>query len=83
MAAPKSKPVPPDPSRLVAPQLREEDELESSLRPKRLAEFVGQAQARENLSVFVSAAKGRGEDRWIMCCSRGRQASARRRWPRS
>jgi Holliday junction DNA helicase RuvB len=31
------------------------------LRPKRLADFVGQAQARENLSVFIDAARARGE----------------------
>src|SRR5512136_863996 len=47
--------------RILAPERAEEDTLESSLRPKRLAEFVGQAQARENLSVFIQAAKARGE----------------------
>jgi Holliday junction DNA helicase RuvB len=47
--------------RLVAPEGREDDDLESTLRPKRLAEFVGQAQARENLQVFIEAAKHRGE----------------------
>ena len=47
--------------RFIAPERAEEDTLESSLRPKRLAEFVGQAQARENLSVFIQAAKARGE----------------------
>jgi Holliday junction DNA helicase RuvB len=31
------------------------------MRPKRLSEFVGQRQARENLSVFIEAAKARGE----------------------
>jgi holliday junction DNA helicase RuvB len=63
-----SRPIPaakaktkPDPDRLVAPARREEDELESSLRPKRLSEFIGQAQARANLSVFIEAAKARGE----------------------
>ena len=39
----------------------EDDALEASLRPKRLADFVGQQQARENLSVFIEAAKARGE----------------------
>src|SRR6266700_1744737 len=61
---PVAKPKP-DPakegSRLIAPERREEDELEASLRPKRLAEFIGQQQARENLSVFIEAAKARGE----------------------
>src|ERR1700686_655737 len=58
MPAPKPKP---DPNRLVAPERREEDELEASLRPKRLADFIGQQQTRENLSVFIEAAKARGE----------------------
>src|SRR5437868_4904900 len=47
--------------RLVAPERNEDDTLESSLRPKRLSEFVGQKQARENLSIFIDAAKARGE----------------------
>src|SRR5215467_13142316 len=47
--------------RLVAPERGEDDTLESSLRPKRLSEFVGQKQARENLSVFIQAARERQE----------------------
>ena len=47
--------------RLVTPERSEDDTLEASLRPKRLADFVGQQQARENLSVFIDAAKARGE----------------------
>jgi Holliday junction DNA helicase RuvB len=46
---------------MVAPERREDDALEAGLRPKRLAEFVGQRQARENLSVFIEAAKARNE----------------------
>ena len=42
--------------RLVAPERSEDDTLEVSLRPKLLADFVGQQQARENLSVFIDAA---------------------------
>ncbi|MBV8978491.1 MAG: Holliday junction branch migration DNA helicase RuvB [Alphaproteobacteria bacterium] len=49
------------PDRFVAPERSEEDSLETSLRPKSLAEFVGQQQARENLSIFIEAAKARGE----------------------
>jgi Holliday junction DNA helicase RuvB len=48
-------------NRLVAPERAEEDSLEASMRPKRLSEFVGQQQARENLSVFIQAARGRSE----------------------
>src|ERR1700690_2909072 len=47
--------------RLITPERTEEDEFEASLRPKRLADFVGQQQARDNLSVFIEAAKARGE----------------------
>src|SRR5471032_2157224 len=47
--------------RIVTPERSEEDSLEASLRPKRLADFVGQQQARENLSIFIQAAKTRGE----------------------
>ena len=62
MATPKAKAQSvKDAERVIAPERAEEDELESTLRPKRLAEFVGQQQARENLSVFIEAAKTRGE----------------------
>src|ERR1700748_3217734 len=47
------------PDRLVAPERSEDDTLEAGLRPKRLADFVGQQQARENLSIFIDAAKAR------------------------
>jgi len=50
-----------DAARLVAGERRDEDSLEASLRPKRLAEFVGQRQTRENLSVFIAAARSRME----------------------
>ena len=47
--------------RIVTPARRADDALEASLRPKVLADFVGQSQARENLSVFIQAARARGE----------------------
>lgn len=46
--------------RLLTPERREED-VDASLRPRRLADFIGQEQARANLSVFIEAAKQRGE----------------------
>jgi Holliday junction DNA helicase RuvB len=49
------------PRRLVAPERREEDLAETSLRPQRLSEFIGQQQARANLSVFIDAARARNE----------------------
>jgi holliday junction DNA helicase RuvB len=49
------------PSRLLSADRREEDAAEASLRPQRLSEFIGQAQARANLSVFVEAARARND----------------------
>ncbi|HXL63477.1 MAG TPA: Holliday junction branch migration DNA helicase RuvB, partial [Xanthobacteraceae bacterium] len=49
------------PSKLVTPERRDEDAAEVSLRPQRLEEFIGQEQARKNLSVFITAARGRNE----------------------
>lgn len=51
-----------DASRIIAPQTQPEDAgIELSLRPKTLAEFIGQPKVKENLGVFLQAAKGRGE----------------------
>jgi Holliday junction DNA helicase RuvB len=49
------------PRRLVTAERREDDAADTSLRPLRLAEFIGQQQARANLSVFIEAARARGE----------------------
>jgi holliday junction DNA helicase RuvB len=45
-----------DPMALAA-----EDDLDRSLRPKRLDDFVGQERVKEQLAVFIEAARGRGE----------------------
>lgn len=42
-------------------QLSEEEGFEYSLRPRTLAEYVGQEKIKENLSIFMEAAQGRGE----------------------
>src|ERR671914_2671490 len=39
----------------------DEEELERTLRPRRLADFVGQERVKEQLSIALAAAKGRGE----------------------
>jgi holliday junction DNA helicase RuvB len=49
-----------NPRRLVAADKRDDD-AETSLRPQRLDEFVGQEQARANLKVFIEAARARKE----------------------
>jgi Holliday junction DNA helicase RuvB len=46
---------------MVAPEPAAEDGAEASLRPLSLGEFVGQQQLRENLAVFIAAARSRGE----------------------
>src|SRR3954454_15267121 len=38
-----------------------EGELDQSLRPRRLSEFVGQARVKEQLEIFIEAARARGE----------------------
>jgi Holliday junction DNA helicase RuvB len=48
-------------ARLVTAERRDEDLAEASLRPQRLAEFIGQDQARANLGVFIAAARARKE----------------------
>ncbi|MBQ7609141.1 MAG: Holliday junction branch migration DNA helicase RuvB [Desulfovibrionaceae bacterium] len=47
----------------VDPKRTEEDKqvIEESVRPKRLEEFIGQRELRENLRVFIDAAKERGK----------------------
>ena len=39
----------------------EDNEIEYSLRPKTMQEYVGQEKAKENLSIFIEAARQRGE----------------------
>jgi holliday junction DNA helicase RuvB len=49
-------------TQFLAPQLRDEDEeVERSLRPRRLDEFVGQARVKVQLAIALDAAKGRGD----------------------
>jgi len=48
-------------ARLMDREKQDEDVSELSLRPQRLSEFIGQAQARANLKVFIDAARARGD----------------------
>src|SRR5689334_8419356 len=48
--------------RVIAPTaLREDEALEASIRPKRLDEYLGQAPVREQLAIYIEAARQRGE----------------------
>jgi Holliday junction DNA helicase RuvB len=49
-------------SQFLAPVLREgDDEVEQTLRPRRLDEFVGQERVKEQLEIALEAARGRGD----------------------
>lgn len=48
--------------RLVSPKEGESDQaMETSLRPKRLEEYIGQERIKENLRIFLAAARARGD----------------------
>jgi Holliday junction DNA helicase RuvB len=52
----------PTSTQFLAPEIREEDDdLEQSLRPRRLDDFVGQARVKEQLAIALEAAKARQE----------------------
>lgn len=49
-------------NRIIAPEyLSEDSDIETSLRPRTLNEYIGQEKAKENLNIYIEAAKGRGE----------------------
>ncbi|MBE6883790.1 MAG: Holliday junction branch migration DNA helicase RuvB [Ruminococcaceae bacterium] len=49
-------------NRIVAPEsMNGDSDIEFSLRPKTLKEYIGQPKAKENLSIYIQAAQGRGE----------------------
>lgn len=48
--------------RVITTELTEEDvKIESNLRPQMLADYIGQAKAKENLKIYIEAAKARKE----------------------
>lgn len=49
------------PSGIVRPENTLDDERDRALRPKQLSDFMGQEQLKANLSVFIQAARERGE----------------------
>ena len=48
-------------ARLVSAEETKEDAFESSIRPDTIDEYIGQAELKENLNIFMKAAKIRGE----------------------
>jgi Holliday junction DNA helicase RuvB len=51
----------PDPNLRPAPRPEDPPELDKALRPQSLEEFIGQAETRANLRVFIDSARMRGE----------------------
>ncbi|WP_423186959.1 Holliday junction branch migration DNA helicase RuvB [Alishewanella sp. d11] len=48
--------------RLIQPKALKEDEaIDRAIRPKSLADYTGQAHVREQMAIFIEAARGRGE----------------------
>ena len=52
-----------DDRQLISPELEDsgEENLETSLRPKILDEYIGQSKVKENMKIYIEAAKKRGE----------------------
>ena len=52
-----------DNNQLMKPELEDgiEENLESSIRPKMLNEYIGQSKVKENMKIYIEAAKKRGE----------------------
>jgi len=48
-------------NRMVDPEARPDDRLDQALRPRRLADLIGQNQVKENLGILISAARQRQE----------------------
>ncbi len=50
-------------NKIISPELEdfEEERLEKSLRPKVLADYIGQDKVKENMKIYIEAAKKRGE----------------------
>lgn len=47
--------------RIISPSAHKEDAHDRAIRPTRLSEYTGQDAVREQMEIFISAAKGRGE----------------------
>ena len=50
-----------DTERLIAPEQQEKDPFDRALRPRQLQEYIGQDSVREQMDIFIKAAKGRGD----------------------
>ena len=72
------------PERIISAQSlsSQEEQLERALRPKLLADYIGQHKAKEQLEIFIQAAKNAARHSTTRCFS-ARRAWAKPRWPTS
>ncbi|TLN24080.1 AAA family ATPase, partial [bacterium] len=49
------------PNRVISPEPRPDDRIDQALRPRNLAEIIGQDQICENLGILIAAARKRNE----------------------
>ena len=48
--------------RIISTQLQDEDnKIETTLRPQRLSDYIGQTKIKDNMKIYIDAARGRGE----------------------
>ena len=76
--SPAPEPADEENSRTISPARKEEDAAEATLRPQSLDDFVGQQATRENLAIFIQAARAcwqASKRRWA-CRPRGRRCRA-------
>ena len=66
--------------RLTSGESKPDDKVfDRAIRPKRLDEYVGQPGVKQQMGIFIEAARRRSEA-WITCSYSDRPASARPRW---
>ena len=48
---------------IISPELenKQEENLENTLRPQKLEDYIGQTKVKENMKIYIEAAKKRGE----------------------
>jgi Holliday junction resolvasome RuvABC ATP-dependent DNA helicase subunit len=71
-----------EPDRLISPTKTTpaEEAFERALRPKHLDEYVGQQKIRDQLDIFIAAARAR-KKHWTMCFCSALPAWAKPHWP--
>src|SRR3990167_1014589 len=50
-----------DADKIISPETQTNDPIDRALRPRRLAEYIGQSVVREQMEIFIQAAKVRGD----------------------